>query len=81
MSEECSSVPDESARAEHGRAGRGDAEYASRTIEVVTASEERDGALALDSDPLTYRFDDPYWDDAFGTLYDPAMRVCSIFGC
>lgn len=28
-----------------------------------------------------YRFDDPYWDDAFGTLYDSAMRVCSVYGC
>lgn len=28
-----------------------------------------------------YRFDDAWWDDAFATLYDPAMRVCSAFGC
>lgn len=27
------------------------------------------------------RFDDDYWDDAFDTLYDPTMRVCSAFGC
>lgn len=33
-----------------------------------------------DPDELTFRFDDGYWDDAFGTLYDPTMRVCSVFG-
>lgn len=30
---------------------------------------------------FTYVFDDGYWDDAFDTLYDPCMRVCSVFGC
>lgn len=29
----------------------------------------------------TFRFDDGYWEDAFSTLYDPCMRVCSGFGC
>ncbi len=33
------------------------------------------------SGDVTFRFDDPYWDDAFATFYDPAMRVCSVFGC
>lgn len=28
-----------------------------------------------------HRFDDPYWDEVFDTLYDPTMRVCSAFGC
>lgn len=32
-------------------------------------------------DESSYLFDDAYWDDAFNTLYDPCMRVCSVFGC
>lgn len=41
--------------------------------------EERDGEPELDE--LGSRFDDDWWDEAFNTLYEPAMRVCSVFGC
>lgn len=44
-----------------------------RAEEIDRSNDERD-------EP-TFRFDDGYWDDAFDTLYDPTMRVCSLFGC
>lgn len=45
---------------------------------TVTAAASDEARRATD---LAYRFDDEYWDEAFGTLYDPTMRVCSTFGC
>lgn len=41
----------------------------------------RRGRPEPESPEQGYRFDDPYWDEAFGTLYDPTMRVCSVYGC
>lgn len=49
----------------------------------VRVDAERPQAEASDDekDDVSYLFDDAYWDDAFDTLYDPCMRVCSVFGC
>jgi len=30
-------------------------------------------------DPLGFRFDDPYWDDAFDSYHSPTLRICCPF--
>ena len=25
---------------------------------------------------VSFRFDDPYWDDVFGSWHDPTLRTC-----
>lgn len=29
-----------------------------------------------DGETKGFRFDDPYWDDAFDSYYDPTLRTC-----
>ena len=46
---------------------------------VSEAREARDTGDSRDCDvPGTeaFRFDDPYWDDAFDSYHNPTLRVC-----
>ncbi len=58
--------------------GRVTRETTAERTEAPQDRRERRGDAALEEG---YRFDDPYWDEAFGTYYDSAMRVCSVYGC
>jgi len=54
-----------------------------------TAQEEREGAGADEerrkprgcdeAGAESFRFDDPYWDDAFDSYYNPTLRTCCRF--
>ena len=55
----------------------------------LTAQNEREGPEAAEerrkprgSDEPgaeSFRFDDPYWDDAFDSYYNPTLRTCCRF--
>jgi hypothetical protein len=57
------------AKAKKARAPR------ARTKERPVKSEE---AVRSDDDPAEegFLFEDPYWDDAFCSYYDPTLRTC-----
>jgi hypothetical protein len=62
--------PSRTARPEHEREHE-------REREGARAAEERMKPCVCDEPGAeTFRFDDPYWDDAFDSYYNPTLRTC-----
>ncbi len=40
------------------------------------AKERRKPRARCEAEAESFRFDDPYWDEAFDSYYDPTLRTC-----
>ena len=49
---------------------------ASRALEVTEARETGESRVCNEPGTEPFRFDDPYWDDAFDSYHNPTLRVC-----
>ncbi len=48
--------------------------------EGTRAAEERRKPRTCDeTQPASFRFDDPYWDDVFDSWHNPTLRTCCLF--
>ena len=45
----------------------------------VEAKEQRQPQACAEPEGQPFRFDDPYWDEAFDSYYDPTLRTCCRF--
>ena len=48
----------------------------SRDREATEARETGESRACDETGTEPFRFDDPYWDDAFDSYHDPTLRVC-----
>jgi hypothetical protein len=49
---------------------------ASRVGDVTEARETGESRARDEFGTEAFRFDDPYWDDAFDSYHNPTLRVC-----
>jgi len=49
---------------------------ASRVDEVAEARETGESHARDELGTVPFRFDDPFWDDAFDSYHNPTLRVC-----
>lgn len=55
----------------------GPARTARRRRQKPRAAKERRKPCARgEAEAQSFRFDDPYWDEAFDSYYDPTLRTC-----
>jgi len=47
-----------------------------RKRKARAAKERRKPRARKEAEVQSFRFDDPYWDDAFNSYYDPTLRTC-----
>lgn len=66
-----------SSRAPVREKGIGPSEPAGRRRqESRTTKECRKPRAPGEAEAGSFRFDDPYWDEAFDSYYDPTLRTC-----
>ncbi len=58
------------------REARGRDEPERRRRRRVRSGAEKRKERPTDRDEHGFLFDDPYWDDAFGSYYDPTLGTC-----
>jgi hypothetical protein len=62
-----------SSRTKRAAPGRDEPERRRRRVRSRT---EQPKERPADRDEQGFLFDDPYWDDAFGSYYDPTLGTC-----